>query len=157
MQTCKLWEMRDEKVNVRLTSFVGCDSPAPVALVLQLWPGSQMLPIHGSAISLHDRVEEDFFFILFQRSCKGRFPCRSRPWTPPCPHSQNGGPVGGPGPTGLSSTKCRPHFENADKEGSRAWTSMETCPKLRADQYLFKNWDPSDVEHRLCSSRLASG
>ena len=38
-----------------------------------------------------------------------------------------GGPGGGPGPPGLSTTKCRPgglgpppgppHFENADKEG----------------------------------------
>ena len=67
------------------------------------------------------------------------------PGPPPCLHSQNGGPGGGPGPPGLSSTKCRLggpgpqldlHFENADKEGSRAWTSMETCPYIPLSQSL---------------------
>ena len=49
--------------------------------------------------------------------------------------------MGGPGPPGLSSTKCRPggpgpppgppHFENADKEGPRSRTSMETYSYAR--------------------------
>ena len=51
--------------------------------------------------------------------------------------SKWGGPCGGPGPPGLHFVEDRPrgpgpppgppHFENADKEGSRSRTSMETC------------------------------
>ena len=57
--------------------------------------------------------------------------------------SKWGGPGGGPGPPGLHFVVDRlggpgpppgpPHFENTDKEGSRSWTSMETCPKSKCE------------------------